>query len=152
MLVRMTQQVINDDPTNEIVHMVVRDKISSVSLMADRVGVGDEAVVNIIKRAIEKGMLTGALTTDETRFFSGFAKRSDGPIVSTDVEAPQFSYIDTAVLKYCVITGAIMMVGGASSGGLAIAGFPMEAIGSAVAALGLLIIVFGCLYTLAMEK
>jgi hypothetical protein len=93
----------------------MNENVSAVEILADRLELASDEVVQIIKELLDSGELKGALAEDESRFFKSDVKLSSAPAIGREDSPPSFlsfnskPAISLAVVGFLVIAGGIVV-------------------------------------------
>jgi hypothetical protein len=91
---------------------MIKENISSIQMMSERLGVGMEEVISLLNEMISEGSLEGQVTPDGLRFFREKVKVSEAPKIELRDEGPAFLKYNTRPGKIIAIMGfAVVIVG-----------------------------------------
>lgn len=134
----------------ELIDLVMKENVSAIQIIADRLEIATPEVIEIIKDLIDAGELHGTLTEDGNRFYKSDIKLSKAPKIEREDTPPSFLSFNTRPATVTMIVGIVVL-----SGGVIVNAFAADVIESNFAAIliliGIIIIVIG-LYSLSKRK
>ncbi len=134
----------------ELIALVENENVSAIQILADRLGITTDDVIELIHSLLQTGDLKGVLTEDGNRFYKSDVKLSDAPRIVRDDTLPSFLSFNTRPAIITIIIGILIL-----TGGLIINAFAADIAESNFAAililLGIVILIFG-LYYLSKRK
>ncbi|MHA3964632.1 MAG: hypothetical protein AM325_013960 [Candidatus Thorarchaeota archaeon SMTZ1-45] len=134
----------------KLIDLVMRENVSSIQIIADRLEITDHEVIKLINGLIDSGELIGALTEDSKRFYKSEVKLSQAPKIEREDTLPSFLSFNTKPAVTTAIVGIIVL-----AGGLVVNAFATDEIEGNFAAIlilfGMMIFVIG-LYSLSKRK
>ena len=133
------------DLKTRLYHVIVENKISSLSMICDMTGADEEQARLLLEELMDEGTLEGSFTSDGQRFFLSDVKVSTAPIAPTKDEGYVIEKANTRKGRLVLISGIVMMIGGSIVRGLTAISEMMGNIGVAVFMLGLVVLTGGWL-------
>ena len=131
---------------DELVEFIESNKISSIQMIASRLGLEEENVRQRLIELMNDGLIEGTLTEDGSRFFLASVKVSDAPAIRSNTETIVIEYPDTSMGKYTALAGLASIIGGFILRGLSGLMETLANIGAASILLGIALLAGGWLY------
>ncbi|NHI90042.1 MAG: hypothetical protein EAX87_11015 [Candidatus Thorarchaeota archaeon] len=97
---------------DELLHLVMDENVSAVEILADRLELTSDEVVQIIKELLASGELKGTLAEDESRFFKSDVKLSSAPAIERDNSLPSFLSFNSKPAMTLAVVGFLVIAGG----------------------------------------
>ena len=130
-----------------LISLITDKKLTAIQMMSEILEVTPEVVSSTIKKLLEEGLLNGTLTEDETRFFNSYTKVSRAPVIPTNEREIVVFEGNSMPGKIAVITGIFMLISGSITRGLTLDSYlNFDAMGTAVAMVGLVVLIAGMMY------
>ncbi|MFW9910802.1 MAG: hypothetical protein ACFFEF_19780 [Candidatus Thorarchaeota archaeon] len=137
-----SQLKIND----ELIDLIEVQRLSSLDMIAAKLGSDIDDVRNQIQEYIDGGRLRGSISEDGARFFSSNVKKSEAPIIRQNNEAIALETPDNRNGKYAMLLGLGSIIVGASVRGLG-SFFPgIQNFGASMILIGIVTLAAGWLY------
>ena len=95
---------------DQIVKLIVEGDLSSIELIAGRVGLTFEETLGIIQELLSEGKLRGKITEDEKRFFRENVEVSSKPVVQHEEDTPPFMEFNPRPGQLTAIIGLVLLV------------------------------------------
>lgn len=133
------------DLKSKLYQLVSEHKMSSLDMIGDMIGAEEEDVRSLLEELVSEGNLNGSFTDDGQRFFLSDVTVSSAPVADTKDTGFAIKEGDSRNGKLVLISGFVMLVAGYIVRGLISFGEMMEAIGSAVFMVGLVVLICGWL-------
>ncbi len=80
---------------DELIDLVMKQNVSGIPILADRLEITSDEVIELINKLLEEGNLKGTLMEDNTRFFRSEVKLSEAPTIERDDDPPSFMKFNT---------------------------------------------------------
>jgi DNA-binding Lrp family transcriptional regulator len=97
---------------DEVIQLIMQENVSAISIMAERLKITSEEVLELINELLKAGNLNGTLTKDGKRFFKSEIKLSDAPKIERDDTLPTFLSFNSRPAKATSIIGFLILVSG----------------------------------------
>ncbi len=134
---------IHDDMKSRLHDTVVLGKVSSLQMISNLTGIEEEIVRNAIESLVQEGSLDGTFTSDGKRFFLADVKLSDAPKADIKDNGLEMKSANTKNAKVVTVTGFVMLILGQIFRSLIAIHSGMEAAGTAIFMLGLVVMIAG---------
>ncbi len=99
-----------DQAKQDLLTLVNEKHISAVQIMANRLGIEEDQVRNLLTQLIEEGLLDGHITEDGSRFFRSNVKVEITPESVEEEYVPEFMKYNTKPGKIVAYIGLMVMV------------------------------------------
>lgn len=123
--------------------IVASDRISSIDMISDIIGVGEDAVRDSLQSLVEDGSIQGSFSSDGTRFYLSDVKISEAPVILSDNSVPEIKPPDTRQAKMVAIVGFLMLLLGTIIRGFSSIDIRFNNVGTVVFLLGLPVLIVG---------
>ena len=123
--------------------LVNEKHISAVQIMANRLGIEEDEVRNLLTQLIEEGLLNGHITEDGSRFYRSNMKVEITPESVEEEYVPEFMKYNTKPGKLVAYVGFMVMVFGGIIYFLSAANLYYQNIGMVLLLFGLIALLVG---------
>ena len=100
------------DKKDELIDLVMNQNVSGIQILADRLKISTEEVIELINELLEDGKLNGTLTEDGSRFFKSDVKLSAAPTIEREDAPPSFMDFNVKPAIATAVLGVIIIVFG----------------------------------------
>lgn len=132
-----------DQAKRDLVTLVNEKHISAVQIMANRLGIEEDEVRNLLTQLIEEGLLNGHITEDGSRFYRSNMKVEITPESVEEEYVPEFMKYNTKPGKLVAYVGFMVMVFGGIIYFLSAANLYYQNIGMVLLLFGLIALLVG---------
>ena len=136
------------DLKSRLYQIVSDNKISSLTMISDMIGIDEEQTRITLEELIGDGSLRGSFTADGQRFFLSEVKVSSAPVAENQDKGYSIEKADTKLPRMIFAAGFVMLAAGFIIRGLTTISAMMEHLGSGIFMVGLAVLIGGwLLYT-----
>lgn len=132
-----------DQAKEDLVTLVNEKHISAVQIMANRLGIEEDEVRNLLTQLIEEGLLDGHITEDGSRFYRSNVEVEVTPESVEEEYVPDFMKYNTKPGKLVAYVGIMVMVFGGIIYVLSAANLYYQNIGMVLLLFGLIALLVG---------
>ncbi|MHA1908219.1 MAG: hypothetical protein ACW98Y_13050 [Candidatus Thorarchaeota archaeon] len=101
------------DAKERLVHLVNKEDLSAIQLLAGEVGVSEEETRELLEETLREGLVDGYITEDGKRIFKNQIELSDKPTIKSEEQPPEFLSYNTTPGKVVAIIGFLIVIVGA---------------------------------------
>ncbi|MFW9847871.1 MAG: hypothetical protein ACFFF4_01960 [Candidatus Thorarchaeota archaeon] len=132
------------DVKERLTHLVNEQDLSAIQLLASEVGLTEEETLEILRIALNEGLIDGYITEDNKRIFKHDVAVSDRPSIAGEETPPDFLSYNSAPGKAIAFIGFLVIIAAliilATSGGI----IYYENLGTIFLLFGVVITLSGC--------
>jgi hypothetical protein len=132
-----------DELKSTLYDTVALRKVSSLEMISNLTGIEEDIVYETIEELVKEGALEGSFAANGKRFFLSNIKTSDAPVADTHDTGLELSKPNTMTAKLIALSGVIMLVAGQIMRGFVEIHSGLEAGGTAIFMLGLIVLLAG---------